>query len=197
MKREQIEKIIKQLIIINKAKVISALKFSGVNISDNINDKGIYETVLSELDNGNQKLIINLGLLIDYTFDDDKENKSNVTGFSLDANALAAAQEATNKETTWWQKNRGNVFSTGVDILGNMFGKNNSESTTPSAPQYSNTDVGAFLANQQKDSERRRQEDARRRDADKSRKNTNMVIFGVIGSAVLIGSIIAIVKFNK
>jgi len=181
MTEGNIKQVIKQLIFKRREAVIEALSASGMGVSKSMDDKALYKVIMSELVDGNESLMINLGAVIDDTFDMSKYTSENFSGAG----------------GAFWKDNAGALIGAGAGLLASFFGKNKAGSSSgggSSLPTSGGSSVtNQFLMMQQQQAEDRRRDEQRRRDEDAARRSSNMMIFGIIGGVVLIGGIITFV----
>ena len=204
--KSQTLRLIRQSIISNRAKAINAVRLSDVDVNNNISNAELFKVVLSQLEAGNKKLIYNFGYVLDDTFDMDVVNE-NFSGFSFSMsnpddfnkmNTNNTPTKSASKQNSWWSQNKGNILTTGVGLLGNIFGgsKDDAPAVTPPAANGSNA-MMLMMQQQQQQQSQAAALAAQQAQADSARRSSNMMIFGVIGGVVVIGGILAVVLTRK
>ena len=197
----------------HRDQVINALQLSDVNINDKINDRDLFQTTMAQLADGNNKLIYNLGYVLDKNFDmssvnltedsfsrADGEEHSNYTftnpGGGLDLQDTSKMSSASN-QNSWWSQNSGSVLTAGVGLLGGLFGKK--DSPPPVTPPSGGNNNQMMMMMQQQQMQQNQQNAAAnaRREEEASKRSSNMMIFGIVGAVVVIGGIAAIVMTRR
>jgi len=210
MKKVNISKIISDLIIKQKIKVIGVMYVSKVDTKDipfaKLTNEQIFDILINELPI-NEDLRINLGSLIDQEFDltalNTVENKSNAWGTSTPSTFGSGTSSTTPKQGTAagnaLRDNAGNLIMSGVDILKNWFSpKQQPIGTTGGAGGGAGSGTSdAILLQMQMQQQTAAQQAAAQAAADKASSRNTMLIVGVIGGLVVVGGIVAIVLTRK
>jgi len=193
--KSEVLRLIRQSIISNRDKAINALNLSGIDASSDMDDKLLFNLVLSNLESGNVKLIANFGYVLDDTFDMStmSENFSGGDGKLALPSGVSVGDSGSPAKDTWFSQNKGKITRTGISILRGWFG--GGDKTTPVATNLatnpsSSTSMMQMMQMQQAQAQAQATEDARRReDADK-RSSTNMMIGLGVGGVLVVGLII-------
>lgn len=203
MKTIDIKKVIEKMIMADRSGVISALDSSNIKVSKDIDDKTLFELIMSELESGNPDVILHLGNLITKTFDMTavEEEMSNAGGLAIPSGGYTGATPDTAKDPSWWSQNKNNIFnsalSIGSSLLGGLFGKKDTPPTTVTPSPGSGDNASQMFMMMQQQQQQQMAAENRRREEEADRRRNNMMIFGVVGGILVVGTIITIIAVKK
>jgi hypothetical protein len=209
--RNSVKRVISQLILTHKDKVVNAMHLSDIKVDDKMSDDDIYTLIMENLKRGNPKLILNLGYVFDDTVDmsqiaqPKQEKSSDFLGFGKDKNEGSFGSNSgtsfgggsSSSSPSWWSQNSGSVITAGVGLLGNLFGKKDNPPSVAPPSNSGNDAMMMMLQQQQAQAQKDAREDRLRREEADKRRSQNMMILGIVGGIVVIGGIVAIVVTKK
>jgi len=202
MKELNVKKMLSFLIVNRRNEVINALAQSDVYVSESTPPQLLADTVMSELNNNNEKLINNLGRILDNTFDFSPLLQENKESFSNSGGVMGPPAPEDTKTTTatgdFIRDNKGTIVDFGAGLIKWFVSKNDKgSSTSPTQTGGSSgggSGSGSELTNIYLQQERERAE-RERRAAESSKKNTWIAIG--VGAVLLTATIITIVVVSK
>lgn len=199
MENVNIEKMISFLVANKRNQVLNALIASAINIDTFTTDKNLFNTVMYELNQGNENLFINLGKVVDDNFDlsplaDENSNYSN--GMGPDENYKPGGTKVGN----FLRDNSDSIFTSGFNLFKGLFGGGGGDSSTatpPIAPSGGGNSNSTLLLMQQQAAAQAARDKAASDQAAASSKKTMIIILSVFGGLLLVAGIVTVVVVAK
>jgi hypothetical protein len=211
MKQVNVDKLITQVIAVNRRKMDEALKKAKINVADNTSDAQLHTLVMDELKKGNPDVIFHVGDVLSETVDlsglPQEAMSSSNGGFTISnpdqfnqMNTSTTPTSSASNQSGWWSQNKGSVFSSalsiGTSFLGGLFGKKDNPPSTVTPPASGGDNTAQMMMMMQQQQAAAQAAADRRRREDEDRRRSNMMIFGIVGGILLIGTIITVVALK-